>query len=76
MTQPDDPPVGLPCLGCGQHLTGDALETDIDGAAAVCPACGPVCFVVFLDGRGERAQGYLPLDDPRCQALPEPDPYF
>lgn len=67
---------GLPCLGCGQNLSGDQLETDIAQADAVCPTCGPVCFVVFLDGRGERAQGYLPLDDPRCHDLPEPDPYF
>jgi hypothetical protein len=76
MTQPDDGPVGLPCLGCGQRLAGDALETDVDQAVGVCPSCGPVCFVTFLDDRGERAQGYLPLDDPRFQALPEPDPYF
>lgn len=76
MTQPDDEPVGLPCLGCGLRLTGDALETDIDQAVGVCSNCGPVAFVAFLDERGGTAQGYLPLDDPRFQELPEPDPYF
>ena len=76
MTRPDGEPLGLPCLGCGQRLTGDDLDTDIDQAVAVCPACGPVAFIAFLDERGGKAQGYLPLDDPRFQALPEPNPYF